>query len=99
MPDDVAGEMCSTKMMGWWTGIRCFPCEKLFFNLTFGQVRTWGAGDYFPYKYGNDARASVFYNINSWLQWGVEYLWGQKHLYDGSHAAMSRIQTAISFSL
>ena len=90
---DVVGiQMCARTI--------CFVCPKVFMNATFGQTRVYGVGNYWDgYKYGLDARFSVFCNITPYVQTGIEYLWAKKSQFDHLSAKVNRIQTMVKVSL
>ena len=101
LPDDAnPGKVKSTTMMGWFAGLRCFVSPKVFLNGTFGQTRMYGVGSYWDkYKYGLDARFSVFCNITPYVQTGIEYLWARQVRFTHEAANVNRIQTMVKVSL
>ena len=50
------------------------------------------------YRYAGYIAANCFYNITSYLQWGIEYLYGHRETYGLGGANDSRIQTQLSFT-
>ena len=51
------------------------------------------------YKYGFYAAGNVFYNISSYLQVGVEYLYGRRGTWNAGSALDNRLQMQIMFTL
>lgn len=105
-PDNAhPGKMKASPMMGANIGVTFNATKKLQFNAMFSESRIWGVRDYATapdadcnYKYALYGAVNCFYNITSYLQWGVEYVWGRKVTWDKGGANDSRIQTQISFS-
>lgn len=50
------------------------------------------------YHYGIYAAVNCFYNITSYLQWGIEYLYGRRVTYSLGGANDSRIQTQLALT-
>ena len=101
LPDDAhPGKVKATEMMGWFAGLRYFVSPKMFVNGTFGQTRMYNVGKYWDkYKYGLDARFSLFYNITPYVQTGIEYLWARQVRFTHAAANVNRIQTMVKVSL
>ena len=75
-------------------------------NLVGSESRIWNVSEYCTvkdapanYKYALYGAANVFYNITSYLQWGLEYVWGRRVTWDIGGANDSRIQTQIMFTI
>lgn len=106
IPDDAhLGKMKAAPMMGANIGVSFNPTSKLQFNAMFSEARMWDVGAYSDalpesqnYKYALYGAVNCFYNINSWLQWGIEYLWGHRETWNIGGAHDSRIQTQLSFT-
>lgn len=103
--DSEPGRVKAAPMMGANIGVSFNPTSKLQFNAMFSEARIWKVADYANavstadnYKYGLYGAVNCFYNINPWLQWGVEYLWGHRQTWNAGGADDNRIQTQISFS-
>lgn len=106
IPDDARpGRMKASPMMGANIGVTYNPTSKLQFNAMFSESRIWNVGRYANaqpegenYKYALYGAVNCFYNINSFLQVGVEYLWGHRQTWNigGNHD--NRIQAQLSFS-
>ena len=101
IPDDAKpGKIKAAEMMGYFAGLKFYVSPKVFLNGTFGQSRVYGVSSYWDeYKYGLDARFSIFYNINPYIQTGIEYLWAKQVRFSHESAKVNRIQTMIKVSL
>lgn len=106
IPDDShLGKMKASPMMGINFGVSYNPTSKLQFNAMISESRIWKVGNYANagaeadnYKYAIYGAANCFYNINSYLQWGIEYLYGRRQTWNIGGANDSRIQTQLSFT-
>lgn len=108
--DDNVGRMTANPMMGLVFGASYNATSKLQFNVVGSYSRIWNVGDYAVvddsngvagsdnYRYATYVAANCFYNITSYLQWGVEYLYGHRQTYGLGGANDSRIQTQLSFT-
>ncbi len=106
VPDNAApGKMKASPMMGANIGVSFNPTSKLQFNAMFSESRIWDVEDYcnaLPeeqnYKYALYGAVNCFYNITSYLQVGVEYLWGHRQTWNIGGAHDNRIQTQLAFT-
>ncbi|MDE6447886.1 MAG: hypothetical protein K2L35_06165 [Muribaculaceae bacterium] len=106
IPDDAApGKMKASPMMGANIGVSYNPNKKWQFNAMFSESRIWGVADYcnaLPeeqnYRYALYGAVNCFYNITSYLQAGVEYLYGRRETWNKGGANDHRIQTQIAFT-
>lgn len=106
VPDNAApGKMKTAPMMGANIGVSINPTPKLQFNAMFSEARIWDVSDYcnaLPedqnYKYALYGAVNCFYNITSYLQVGVEYLYGHRQTWNIGGADDSRIQTQLAFT-
>ena len=103
--DSNPGRMTASPMLGANIGVTFNPTSKLQFNAMFSEARIWDVRDYADaqtvgdnYKYALYGAVNCFYNINSFLQVGVEYLYGHRQTWDMGGANDSRIQTQLSFT-
>ena len=103
--DDDPGRMSASPMLGANIGVTFNATKKLQFNAMFSESRIWGVADYANagttadnYKYALYGAVNCFYNINSFLQVGLEYLYGHRQTWDMGGANDNRIQTQLSFS-
>lgn len=106
VPDDAhPGRMHASPMLGANIGVSYNPTAKLQFNAMFSESRIWDVADYcnaLPetqnYKYALYAAVNCFYNITSYLQVGLEYLWGQRMTWNMGSAHDNRLQAQIAFN-
>lgn len=106
IPDDAhPGKMKASPMMGLNFGVSYNPTSKLQFNAMISESRIWKVADYANagaeadnYKYAVYGAVNCFYNINSYLQWGIEYLYGHRQTWNIGGAHDNRIQTQLSFT-
>lgn len=105
-----AGHMTPTPMMGWLAGLTYNISPKWQFNAMASQARVWkvgpyangqadNPGEYNNYRYGYYGAANVFYNLSSYLQFGIEYLYGYRATWNGQFGHDNRAQFQIMFSL
>ncbi len=104
------GRMDANPAMGLVFGASYTPNSKWQFNAVGSYTRIWRAGDYATdgdadgiagpnnYRYGTYLAVNALYNITSYLQWGIEYDYGQHHTYGMGQAHDSRIQTQLSLT-
>lgn len=104
IPDDAhPGKMKATPMMGLNLG-SSLNLGKWQWNIMASEARVWGVKDYVKnnpendYKFGFYFATNVFYNITSYLQAGVEYLYGQHGTWAGPVGHDNRIQTQVMFT-
>lgn len=108
--DDHPGEMTPTPMMGWCVGISYDINHKWQVNLMASQARMWQASTYAEeesesdanlnnYRYGYYAAANVFYNISSYFQLGLEYLYGCRSTWHHGSGHDNRLQFQVQFTL
>lgn len=106
IPDDsTVGRMTASPMLGANIGVSFNPTSKLQFNAMFSESRIWDVEAYANagseaenYKYALYGAVNCFYNINSFLQVGVEYLYGHRQTWNIGGANDSRLQAQLSFS-
>lgn len=106
LPDDSRpGRMTATPMAGFTFGASYSPVEWLQFNAVGSHTRLWDAATYCRkldasqnYRCATYVAVNCFWNITSYLQWGVEYLWGNRRTWDHTGAHDSRIQTQLAFT-
>lgn len=118
IPDDAKpGHLMAAPMMGANFGVTFNATKKLQFNAVASTTRVWKVGDYAvptsgsdanvpgyaqDYKYAVYGAVNCFYNFNSFLQGGIEYLYGRRGIWgsDGGvkGANDNRIQAQLSFT-
>lgn len=97
--------MKASPMMGANIGVSINPSAKWQINAMFSESRIWDVEDYcnaLPesqnYKYALYGAVNCFYNITSYLQAGIEYLYGRRTTWNHGGASDSRIQTQLAFT-
>ena len=103
--DTEPGRMTASPMLGANIGVTFNATSKLQFNAMFSESRIWGVKDYADaqpetsnYKYALYGAVNCFYNINSFLQVGVEYLYGHRQTWNIGGANDSRLQAQLAFT-
>ena len=111
--EDHLGQMKASPMMGANIGVTFNATKKLQFNAMASEARIWGVGAYAnpsvspdanvtseleDYKHAEYVAVNCFYNLNSFLQLGVEYLYGRRTTWNMGGANDSRIQAQLSFT-
>lgn len=106
MPDPANSSILKpVEVWGAYGGFQYNFSPKCFCSLAYSHVRTydhpysdsssdWKNG----YKYAQYAVANVFYNINSIVQIGAEYLYGRRVDYSGTQAHDNRIEAMLKVS-
>ncbi|MCH5241437.1 MAG: hypothetical protein J1F67_03310 [Muribaculaceae bacterium] len=85
-----------------------------FWNITYSQVRAYGKNWKVPagsdpnpdfnhigslYKYGQYITSNLIFNVSSFAQLGVEYLWGRRMNYSGEQAHDNRLMLMLNVSI
>lgn len=104
--DSKPGKVSASPMAGFNFGLTYNFSNKLQWNAMCSEARIWDVEDYTTkanpaqdYKYGLYVATNLFYNITPFMQWGIEYLWGQRKTWHSGRAHDNRIQTQIMFTL
>lgn len=77
--------------------------KRAFMNFTYSQVRSYikdygtGWGDL--YKYGQYVTCNLIFNVSSFAQVGVEYLWGRRMNYSGIQNHDNRLMLMLNVSI
>ena len=79
-------------------------CPRVFMNATYSQVRTyakdWNASDWdSTYKWAQYVTANCFWKLNSFAQFGVEYLYGRRMDHNGMQAHDNRVSLMLKVSI
>lgn len=96
---DHPGRMDAVEAWGGYIGLQYNFSPKVFATATYSQVRDYAkkyddnSTDAWPgrYKYAQYVAANCFYQVNSFFQTGVEYLWGRRVDMDGVSIHDNRI--------
>ncbi len=111
IPDDShPGYMTPSPMMGLTLGATYNINKKWQVNAMASEARIWKVSPYAQaaatsgnainnYRYGFYAAGNVFYNISSYLQVGLEYLYGHRKTWGDGGASDNRIQMQFMFTL
>lgn len=79
-------------------------CPRVFMNATYSQVRTY-AKDWnttawdSSYKWAQYVTANCFWKLNSFAQFGVEYLYGRRMDHNGMQAHDNRVSLMLKVSI
>lgn len=105
MPNpDVKGELSAVPAWGAYGTLQYQICPCVFINATYSHVRTyakdWNTSDWgTSYKWAQYITANCFWKINSFTQFGVEYLYGRKIDHSGLQAHDNRISLMLKLSI
>ncbi len=108
--DSQPGHMTPSPMMGVSLGATYNIGKKWQVNAVVSESRIWSVGPYAiaaavspdninNYRYGFYAAGNVFYNISSYLQVGMEYLYGRRGTWNAGTAHDNRLQMQFMFTL
>lgn len=106
MPDpDNSGELMPVKVWSGYAGLQYDFSPRISSTIAYGHVRTY-AHDYTDspsdwksgYKYAQYIVANVFWNVNSIVQVGAEYLYGRRVDYDLQQAHDNRVELQLQVS-
>ncbi len=100
------GQMTPSPMMGWVIGATYNFSPRWQVNAVASMANIWKVGDYARqaeliqnYKNATYVAANVFYTMTSYLQFGLEYLYGHRQTYGHGGASDNRVQARISFTI
>ena len=103
--DNEPGHLKPTPMLGANLGITVNATDRLQFNAMFSESRIRDVDGYAKalpddenYKYALYGAVNCFYNFTSYLQLGVEYIWGHRQTWNKGGANDNRIQTQLAFT-
>ena len=95
----------SVKVWGAYGSLQYNFGKCAFINFTYSQVRTYGKNWSLPsdldsrYKYGQYLTGNLIFNVSSFSQIGVEYLWGRRMNYSGVQAHDNRLMLMLNVSI
>lgn len=99
------GKITPSPMYGLNFGVTFNASPKWQFNAVGSQARIWDVKEYAiheseseNYRYANYIAVNCFYTMNSFLQFGVEYLYGYRRTWNHGGAYDNRAQAQVSFS-
>lgn len=107
--DKTLGRMSASPMMGINIGATYNITPKWQVNAVVSEARIWSVetyakanvtqpGNVNDYRYGFYTAANVFYNISSYFQVGLEYLYGHRQTWNAGGAGDNRIQAQFLFN-
>lgn len=106
MPDPAnPGRLKDVQAWGGYAGVQFNFSDNVYMCAGYSHVRDyidryadgatpWGEQS----KYTQYAVGNLFWDINSYLSTGIEYIWGRRVNFDGSQAHDSRLQAMLQFS-
>jgi len=97
------GKMKGVKTWGGYASLQYDFSTKVFAGAGYSYLRNYGnkKAGYLPldtYRHGQYIFANVFYNIHPQVQWGIEYIYGNRKNMDRTNANDSRLQTMLQIS-
>lgn len=96
------GVMNAVKSWGGFAALEYTFSPKVFAGAGYSYLRNYAKNTFSGwdenYRNGQYVFANVFYNINSQIQWGIEYIYGQRKNMDRGEAHNSRLQTMLQIS-
>lgn len=105
MPGSTPGRLDTLEAWGCYGGLQFNFTDNVYMCGAYSHVRnyckqyaggdtTWGDQSKFTqYVVGN-----LFWDINKYLSWGVEYIWGRRVNFDKSQGHDTRLQTMLQFA-
>ena len=106
-PSGDGATMKASPTWGGYAGLQYNFTDNVYASATYSHVRNYARswsdrasetpfGD--TYRYAQYAVANLFWDINSYISTGVEYIYGRRVNCDGTQAHCNRIQTMIQVS-
>lgn len=104
-PSDDDNKLKAVMLWGGFASLQYDISNRFCASATYSQLRTYAShfvggttewGDL--YRYAQYVSANVFFHATSYLDVGIEHIWGRRVNYDGSKAADNRLQAAIQLS-
>lgn len=104
-PKGIGTDMEAVKAWGAYGGLQYNLAKNVYGSTTYSHVRGYAdqyAGGSTPwsgqYKWAQYVVSNVFWNVTSYFQTGVEYLWGRRADYSNAKSADTRIQAMVQLS-
>lgn len=98
---DKSGKMDALEALGWFAQMKFNLSEAVFASVGYSQAKIFPKEGVFnpdQYRYGQYVVGNVFYNLDSSIQFGLEYLWGNRVNIDHEKGSANCIQTVIQFN-
>ena len=97
---DTAGELTAPRMMAFTAGAYFNITSRLMATASYSRAQTYGC-DYLggeTYRYGQYAVVNAFYNVDSNLKVGAEYIRGWRTDYSGESGHANRANLLVQYS-
>lgn len=98
-----AGRLETVKTWGAYGTLQYNFGKCCLWNVTYSQVRAYandfGSGWDDMYKYGQYLTSNLIFNVSSFAQLGVEYLWGRRVNYSGIQTHDNRLMLMLNLSI
>lgn len=95
------GKLEATPSWGGFAGFQYNFSSRCYASLSYSHLRVYNSKTIAPpeyYRYGQYLLSNLFYDINSQLTWGIEYIYGRRMNMNASQNHDNRIQTMLQFS-
>ncbi|MGL4293508.1 MAG: DcaP family trimeric outer membrane transporter [Bacteroidales bacterium] len=101
------GKMFAPRTAVYYGGFRFRFNKNLYAGTAYNHIRLYTnasfqhAGDFDGatfYKYAQSATACLIWNFLPSASCGIEYLWGQRHNFDGSRGHANRVSTSVRYN-
>lgn len=104
-PSEGGASLSPVMLWGGFLSLRYDICSKFCVSATYSQLRTYAKkfeGGTTPradlYKYGQYLSTTLFYDVTTYFEVGVEHIWGRRTNYDGARGADNRIQASFQLT-
>ena len=105
VPADGGMAMDPVMLWGGFLALRYDISSRFAASATYSTMHTYASffeGGSTPwgdlYKYAQYVSANIFFSATSFLEVGLENIWGRRNNYDGRRAADDRIQASLQFT-
>lgn len=103
VPRGTDASLKATRTWGAFGGLQYNFTPDVYISASYSHVRNyadpWTGGEPLSYdeayKYAQYANGSLFWDVNSIMSTGVEYIYGRRVNFDGSQAHVNRIQAMV----
>lgn len=104
-PADGGEALKPVMLWGGFASLQYDVSRRFTASATYSQLRTYAdrfAGGTTPwgdlYRYAQYVSANIFYHATSYLDVGLEHIWGRRCNYDGAKAADNRLQVGVQLT-
>lgn len=106
VPQGDGGKLTATKTWGAFGGLQYNFTPDVYLSTSYSHVRNyakpWSGGEPLnfdgAYKYAQYVNGSLFWNVNSIVTTGIEYIYGRRVNNDRSQAHVNRLQAMLQVS-